>query len=175
MSDQGVVIDASAAVALVAREHQGEAVRQLLSTWNAEECPVLVASFFWLEMVNTLLRRHKWSGADALAAIHKLDTYELETVELDRALVIASLDLAERHGLSAYDAAHLAVAVQQDATLLTLDRQLAAAAGPRAVPLGDDHRLAETPLPYERDVTWPDYSGASAFLSKLRREVLERS
>ena len=37
-------------------------------------------------------------------------------------------ELAERHALSTYDAAYLELAARQGATLITLDKQLAAAA-----------------------------------------------
>jgi predicted nucleic acid-binding protein len=169
-SDAGVVMDASAAIALVASEPQGQAVHTLLSHWNAEDRPVLVSAFFWLEVVNSLMRRHSWSGADALAAIHKLDTFELATVEQDRALVISALDLAERHVLTAYDAAYLALAIRLDTQLLTLDRRLALAAGARAVSIGDQ-RVSDEGAPYEREATWPSYRGASAYLAKLRAQA----
>jgi hypothetical protein len=83
----------------------------------------------------------------------------------------AQVDLVERHRLIAYDAAYLALALQLDAQLLTLDLRLAAAAGPRAIPIEDGHYLAEQGRTYEHDVTWPDYRGASAFLAKLRADA----
>jgi hypothetical protein len=74
--------------------------------------------------------------------------------------------------LTAYDAAYLALARTEDADLLTLDDELALAAGDRAVPIGDDHRLHETPAVYEHQVTWPMYKEASAYLAKLRADAL---
>lgn len=164
-------MDASAAVALVVDEPEGPAVRELLVTWSREKRTIAVASFFWLEVVNTLLRGRRWTGADAIEAIHKLDVYQLATVEQDRALVISALDLAERHRLSTYDAAYLALAIRLDAQLLTLDRQLATAAGERAVRVGDG-RISETGPAYELEATWPSYREASAYLAKLRAEAL---
>lgn len=172
-SDAGVVMDASAAIALITREPQGQAVHGLLSRCNADDLPVTVSSFFWLEVLNALMRGRSWSGADTLAAIHKIDTFEVDTVEQDRALVISSLDLAERHGLTAYDAAYLALAIRLDAQLLTLDGRLAGAAGRRAISLGD-RRVSEDRPPYEREVTWPSYRNASAYLTKLRAEAVQR-
>jgi predicted nucleic acid-binding protein len=166
-SDQGIVIDASAAIALVAQEPEGPAVRQMLAVWSKQKRLISVPSLFWLEVVNALLRRRRWSGADTLEAVHKLDVYQLDTVEQDRALVVAALDLGERHEMSAYDATYVALAIRLDAQLLTLDGRLALAAGERAVSLGDQ-RVSEAHVLYEREVTWPDYRGASAFLAKLR-------
>lgn len=45
------------------------------------------------------------------------------------------LTLAERHGLTAYDAAYLALALETNLPLATLDNQLRAAAVREAVPL----------------------------------------
>lgn len=166
-SDQGVVMDASAAVALVVGEPDGAAVQRLLIRWSKQKRSVWVTSIFWLELVNALVRRRKWSSRDALEAIHRLDSYQPATVEQDRALVILALDLAERHDLTAYDAAYLALAIRFDARLLTLDRQLASAAKERAIGVGDE-RVSDLRQPYEREVTWPNYRGASAYLASLR-------
>jgi predicted nucleic acid-binding protein len=168
--ERGVVIDASAAVALVAHEPQAPLIRRLLDRWSAQRRAIAVPSFFWLEVVNALLRGRRWSGADTLEAIHRFDVYQLATIEHDRALTISALDLAERHHLSAYDAAYLALAIRLNAQLLTLDRQLASAAGERAVRVGDA-RTSETESAYEREPTWPSYRAASAYLAKLRAEA----
>jgi len=129
-----------------------------------------MTSYFWLELVNALVRRRKWSSSDVLEAIHRLDSYQLQTVEQDRALVILALDLAERHDLTAYDAAYLALAIRLDARLLTLDRRLASAARERAIRIGNE-RVSDVRAPYEHEVTWPNYRGASAYLAKLRAEA----
>jgi len=44
-------------------------------------------------------------------------------------------DLAERHGLSTYDAAYLELAARQGASLITLDKELAAAAASAGIPV----------------------------------------
>jgi len=168
---QPLVLDASAAVAVVRREPEGEAVGRVLLSWAADGVPILVPDHFWLEVVNSLVRRHRLRGADVMEALHVLDRLGLVRVELDRPQLLFALDLAERHGLTAYDAAYLATAVSTDASLLTLDRDLAIAAGDRAVPLDGGHRLHEAPATYEHEVTWPSYRGAAAFLAELRAEA----
>ena len=127
-------------------------------------------SHFWLEVANGLLMRWHWPGAEVLEAIHDLDRLRLETIELDRAAVVLAIDLSERHGLTAYDAAYLALAISMDASLVTFDDALRMAAGSRALHIGPA-RLSETPAPYEHPVTWPHYKGASAYLAKLRAEA----
>lgn len=165
-----MVVDASVAVAIVRNERDGPVASGIITHRSKDGARIVVPSHFWLEVANSLITRRRWAGSKVLQAIHALDTLGFETIELDRALLILTLDTSERYGLTTYDAGYLAVAVSLDGSLLTLDRVLRTAAGARAVPIGSA-RLSETPAAYEHDVTWPDYKGASAFLAKLRAEA----
>lgn len=162
-----VVMDASVAIAIARVEPEGPRAEEAIERITRQGGRLLVPPHFWFEVVNALIRRHRWSGSDTLEAIHDLDRLQMETIDLDRALVVMTIDAAERHGLSSYDAAYVALAISLDASLATFDRALRRAAGDRAIDLGDD-RIAETSVPYERPVTWPDYKEASAFLAELR-------
>jgi predicted nucleic acid-binding protein len=167
---RALVVDASAAVSIILKEPEAEEAALVIARWTSSGRRVVVPSHFWLEVANSLLRRQKWAGARVLQAIHALDDLQLETVDLDRSLVVLAIDLAERHGLTAYDAGYLALAVSEDASIATFDAALRSAAGSRAVHIGPA-RLSEAPAPYEHAVTWPEYKGASAFLAKLRAEA----
>ena len=172
MTDRPVVIDSSVALALLLDEPEAPVVERALGSWTREGRSRVVPSHFWLEVVNRLGRVSTVSGEEMLAAIHRLDTFGLETVEPGRALLLHAIDRIERHGLTAYDALYLVLAESIDADLATFDRELVAAAGPRAVSFDESHGLHESPAIYERDVTWPSYKGASAYLAKLRAEAL---
>ena len=87
-------------------------------------------------------------------------------------MLLSTLDIAERHGLTAYDATYLALAISVDGQLLTFDEALRAAAGARAIPTGHEHRTAELRPAYEHEVTWPNYKEASAYLARLRADAL---
>ena len=163
-----LVLDASAALAMIRGEPDGLAVQRLVQQFTHDDGVILVPDHFWLEVINTLVRRRRVPMADVLRAIHDMDELEVSTAEIDRPLLWTTLDLAERHGLTAYDAAYLAVAIVEDASLLTLDHDLAVAAGDRALSLDGGHRLHETPAVYEHDVTWPSYARASSYLAELR-------
>lgn len=165
-----LVVDTSIAVAILRKEPEGSEAAGVISRGTREGRRIVVPSHFWLEVTNPLIRRRHWSGEDVLQAIQALDALRFETVEMDRALLILTLDTSERYGLTTYDAAHLALAISLDGSLLTLDRALGTAAGARAVQVGPA-RLSETPAAYEHAVTWPNYKGASAFLAKLRAEA----
>ena len=166
-----VVVDASVAIAIARAESEGPPAAARIVDWARGGARIVVPSHFWLEVSNSLLRRHGWSGAAALEAVHELDRLRLETVDGDRALVLLAIDLCERHRLTTYDATYLALALTLDASIATFDRALATAAGPRAIHPGAS-RLAGTPAPYEHPVTWPSYRGASAYLAKLRAEAV---
>lgn len=168
-----IVLDASVAISIVRHEPSAPAIRRALDEWTSARRQILVPSHFWLEVVNPLVRRHRWVGHEVLNAIRELDELDLTTVEPDRTQVLLTLDLAERHGLTSFDAAYLALAYASAADLATLDVELARSAGDRAIVLDGRHRLSEVPAVYEHDVTWPDYKGASAYLAKLRVEARE--
>jgi predicted nucleic acid-binding protein len=164
------VIDASIGIAISRSEPTRTDAAAAITRWTGQGARIVVPSHFWLEVTNVLMRRHRWNGAATFEAIHELDDLALETVELDRPTLLSAIDLTERRGLSSYDAMYLALADALDGVLVTLDRRLAMAAGPRATNI-NGRRSSESPLPYEHDVTWPNYKGASAYLAKLRAEA----
>jgi predicted nucleic acid-binding protein len=167
-----IVIDSSVAIALILDEPEAPTVDRILRRWTQEARSMVVPSLFWLEVLNRLGRDPRPSGERMLAAIHRLDTIGLATVEPGRPLLLHAIDRVERYRLSVYDATYLVLAESIDADLATFDRELAAAAGPRAITFDETTDLHESPAPYEREVTWPNYKGASAYLAKLRSEAL---
>jgi len=175
IAPQPVVIDASVAISLVRSEPTAPAIRRALDQWSDLGRQLLVPAHFWLEVVNPLARRHRWDGKELLHAIRELDELDLTTVESDRTQALLTIDLVERFGLTSFDAAYLALAQIYAADLATLDVDLSRAAGTRAIPLDERRRLSESRTPYEHDVTWPDYKGASAYLASLRVEARQRA
>ena len=170
MTEPVLVVDASAAVAYLARQERSDQVERALAHWRSAGHRLVVPPHFWLETINALTGRGQWTGDAVLEALVELERLGFATVQQDRPQLLLALDLVERYGLISYDATYLALAIQRDGQLLTLDARLAAAAGPRAARL-DDHGLAEAPATYERAVSWPMYRGASAYLAKLRSDI----
>ncbi len=172
---RGIVLDASVALTFLLRQRGLEDVKNRVRAWEVSGTEIRVPSPFWLEVSNSLLRRHRLEGRSVIEAIHQLDDLGIETVQVDRAMALLAIDRAERFGLTTYDATYLALAELVDARLYTADRALLAAAGSRGLQVvgGTDHRVSEAPVPYgaERRPTWPDYSGASAYLAQLRAEA----
>ncbi len=160
-----LVLDASAALALVLGEPAGPIVRAAVARPDVE---LLVPPGFWTEIVNVLVRRYRCPPDEVVAALQALDQLDVATVDGGRPMLLLALDLATRHQLSAYDAAYLAAAELADADLLTLDERLAAAAGARAVP-ATAHRLAEGRVGYGNESAPPDWSRHGRYLADLRR------
>lgn len=174
----GVVLDASVAVSLVRREDPSVRVRRAMDEWSAAGVSLLVPGPFWAEIVNALTKRHGRPGSAVIEALFELDQLSIATVEVDRPLLLAGLDLVERFGLTIHDAVYLALAQAMEARLATFDRELIAAGGAVAIDMWDDQRgdrLAEEPATYglaNRPVTWPAWSGAGSYLATLRRRAL---
>lgn len=128
-----VVVDASVAVDLAIGERPETplAVRR----WIDEGRMLLAPAVAWTEMGHAILRR---LDGDAIRASRRLEQVEatgLETADRGPAGVRMAMVLAQRHGLSVYDASYLWLAIDVDGELATLDRALARAAGAEGVPL----------------------------------------
>jgi len=164
-----LVVDASAAISIVRREPAGERVRSVLA--SADRVELHVPDHFWVEIAN-VLGRVSGGAVDAVAErIRVLDELGLITDAIDRPLLLLALDAMARHGLTAYDAAYLALAIALDADLLTLDARLAAAAGERDV-LGTGGRgVSEVTVPYGADAPLATWAGFGAYLAKLRADA----
>ena len=89
------------------------------------------------------------------------------TVVLDRPAILYGLELMATHGLTAYDAAYLALAEVADAALLTLDGRLAAAAGGRSA-VRPQPRAHEDVEPYGLPLAGPDWAAHGRYLAELR-------
>ena len=124
IGSSALVVDASVAVSIVRKEPEAEEAALVIARWTSSGSRLVVPGQFWLEVTNTLIKRQKWAGSRVLQAIRELDDMQLETIELDRGLVVLTIDLAERHGLSTYDAGYLALAVSMDASIATFDAAL---------------------------------------------------
>jgi predicted nucleic acid-binding protein len=162
-----IVVDASAAIALIRGEPAGPDIARVLRASARDAVRLLAPEMFWLEIANVLLRRLGMRPNDVIEALREMDDLGIEAVRMDRPLLLVAIDFQARFGLSAYDAAYLALAETEDARLLTLDRRLALAAGPRAVdiPGHSQARMSEQPAPYGEPVDWAQFG---PYLARLR-------
>jgi predicted nucleic acid-binding protein len=120
-----VIVDASAMVEVVV----GDPVwTQRLSAWQEAGVMLLAPPHFGTEVANALLRGLRLEPGDVGARLRELFRAGVEVVDRGLIGLVDAIDLAAGHGLSVYDAAYLALAVELEADLATRDRSLAGAA-----------------------------------------------
>ncbi|MGB8701305.1 MAG: type II toxin-antitoxin system VapC family toxin [Thermosynechococcaceae cyanobacterium] len=97
-----------------------------------QDSSALVPSLWAFEAANALLvaeRRNRISSAQSIRAIALLQALPIFTDEVSpHQSMTATLSLARSHGLSAYDAAYLELALREGLALATLDKRLELAA-----------------------------------------------
>jgi predicted nucleic acid-binding protein len=165
-----LVVDASAAILLVREDPLSTVASQRVHEARKQGRRLLAPPLLWLEVMNVLARRYRLGPDAVLEAIVELEASGIETIELDRPTLLLSLDAVGRFGLTAYDAAYLALAEAADADLLTADARLASVAGERAMPLGYRRGIGEAPEAYSAE-TWSRWPGAAVYLRELRSRL----
>jgi predicted nucleic acid-binding protein len=124
------VLDCSAVLPWVFGDEATEETDQLLDELAAGE-QALVPAIWHLEVGNVLLgamRKKRIDQAGVETFFSRLGDLEIlvDAETADRAWD-KTLDLAQQHRLSAYDAAYLELAMRHGVPLATLDKELAAA------------------------------------------------
>lgn len=122
-----IVVDASCLYEVVLDTPRAEAIRERLARDHEQAAPHIVDV-----EVFSLIRRDYLAGAvdDTLAALAVEDLRWWPGERFGhRALLARAWEL--RYGVRGWDAVYVALAEVLDATLVTLDRRLAAATGPR--------------------------------------------
>lgn len=130
----GLVLDASIALVWFLPDEESSVADDTLRRLDGAEATV--PDLFWHEMRNVLMtsyRRKRLSLAEVWHSMQRLDQLSIITAAVSNNDHI--LTLAERHGLTAYDAAYLALALETRLSLATLDKRLIAAATQEGVPL----------------------------------------
>ncbi len=134
-----MVVDASVTAAWCFDDEQTKYARQLLR--RSKDIVFYTPAIWPLEMTNVLLvneRRKRITAADTVRFVTLLN--EL-AIQVDRPPAMqafnATLLLARAHGLSAYDAAYLELALREGVPLATLDGRLRTAATAAGVALDE--------------------------------------
>ena len=127
-----LVIDASLAAAWFLPDEHNAAADRIMA--ELDKNPGRAPSLFWFETRNLFLvaeRRGRLRPGEAATTMSQLRGFPIldEGTGSDRFV----LALAERHGLSGYDASYLALALSQNLPLATLDKRLVAAARAQGV------------------------------------------
>jgi len=129
-----IVIDVSMAVTWVIEDERTPLGDSIL--YEAKSLRRITTALFWYEYRNILVsnqRSRRLMESDIPALLLRVEHFRIEEHDLRNHARIISLAL--KHKLSAYDAAYLALALQEGAILATNDRQLAQAAFAEGVEL----------------------------------------
>ena len=121
------VLDSSVTMAWVLRDEQSAQADAALE--KVAEIGGIAPALWWVEVRNVLViaeRRGRLTQEDTAAAVQAIDALG---IHLDHAPDNTSvLQLARTHGLTAYDAMYLELALRQQRPLATLDHKLSVAA-----------------------------------------------
>jgi predicted nucleic acid-binding protein len=127
-----IVIDASAAIEFL----DGDARwRAQFERWAGDGVTLLTPAHFLAEVANGQLRSRRAPAADVAIRMERLSTAGIETADRGLAGLLEAIDLADRHGLTVYDALYLQLALDVDGELATLDKELRRAAEAEQVAL----------------------------------------
>lgn len=174
-----LVIDASLALAWVLEEPQPDWARRLHEQAGGAGVDIRVPTAFWLEVGNILVRQRGMSHDQMIEGLVRLESMGIADVELDRPMRLRSLELALRHRLTTYDAVYLALAVDLDAQLATLDTDLGTAAAHHGLRYGDDHpRTISEPVPaygHDRPPDPVSLAAIGAYIARFRGPARARS
>ena len=123
-----VVLDASAALALLLAESEGREVAEIVNSTISSNGQIFVPSLFWYELGNALLMAERanrigpHSNTTALSNFAQLPIVTHQ--DSDLATLNRVTGIAQATGLNFYDASYLELAMRYDALLKTFDTHL---------------------------------------------------
>ena len=125
---EAYVIDASVGIKLFVEEELSDAAHALFARVAQEQRPLrlVVPDLFYIECTNILWKYHQRFGlsrADAEVAVAQLGQLLLHSTPT-AALTADALSLAMAHGITAYDAAYIALAQRLAVPVITADAAL---------------------------------------------------
>jgi predicted nucleic acid-binding protein len=128
-----IVLDASVVMKWFAPEHEvgADEARDLRNQYRRGDLLVVVPGLVFLEILNVAGRRWSWTEEALLELALALDELEFETVDAD----LAAVATWTSRGLTAYDAAYVALAQGRGLDLVTDDDRIVELAPAVARPL----------------------------------------
>ena len=133
----GFVLDASFALAILLPDEASPLPEDRFAAMTA--AGLHVPALWWLEVGNALLvaeRRQRFSPQRRAQVMQAAEGLGLSTEpQAGQAAWRRPMDLAQRHGLTLYDACYLDLAQRLGATLMSTDRAMRRAATTEGIPL----------------------------------------
>ncbi|MFN2421419.1 MAG: type II toxin-antitoxin system VapC family toxin [Gemmatimonadota bacterium] len=132
-----IVVDASVTAAWFLEDEQDSYATSVLRSMEGE-VTAHVPSLWGYEFANVLTMAERRSRITESDAGRILMLMQSLSIEVDAAPTTGTLDklvdIARHHGITAYDAAYLELAIRLDACLATLDQRLRAVAQGAGIP-----------------------------------------
>ena len=120
-----VVVDASTAIEFL---EGSPAWAEIFDAWAAEDRMLLGPALVLAEVANGQLRGGRAAASLVRLRLERLVASGIETVDRGLVGMIDAVELADRHGLTVYDALYLQLALDVEGELATLDSDLQRAA-----------------------------------------------
>ena len=115
------VLDSSVVLKWFAAEQRGSfEARKLRNDYEAGRLSVVVPALLFLELLNVASRRWRWTDEALLELAEALVDLSFEVIEPELQLVASWV----ARGLTAYDAAYVALAEERDLALVTDDETI---------------------------------------------------
>ena len=124
MEGEKVVVDASVVVKWFVEEEYSKEALMLRDSYADGAIDLIAPSLLRFEVINAL----KYSGAfgedELKEVLRALDDYQITLFDLEGDYGEKAIEIVMRKGITMYDAAYVALALVQDATLYTADEKL---------------------------------------------------
>jgi predicted nucleic acid-binding protein len=126
---QVVVLDNSAAIAMLAPDEQDDAYTRklLLQTDRVRFITPILWRYEFANALRMLQKRNRMAEHEFSQLFEDLDALEIEVVH-DAQEPSTLRNISLQHGVTAYDAAYLELALRRNVSIATCDKQLKAAA-----------------------------------------------
>jgi len=134
-----LVVDSSIAFKWFVAERESHVAQswELLQDHLAGAAVLASSAHMRLEVLNALKQR-RFDGDELIRVADVLEGFRIEWHPVDAELARAAASISAEHGLTLYDAAFAALAIELDCELVTADRRLASCGACRARLLVDD-------------------------------------
>lgn len=119
-----IVLDASVVIKWLVDESGSDAARAYRNDHVVGTAPVAVPELLFYEIANVLALKSRLSPDETRLAFGAIADMELESYHLGTGDYVKAMNLSQRLGISAYDAAYVALAEKLGASLVTDDRKL---------------------------------------------------
>jgi predicted nucleic acid-binding protein len=120
-----VVIDASAILSyILPDEVTPKSVMNVFRKYSKDEVIFLAPTLLIYEIGNALKSAVKQKRLNQISATDIIEDFKQLDITFADPNIIENIDLSIKHNLSFYDASYLAIALENNAKLLTLDNKL---------------------------------------------------